>query len=140
MVLKCDKTYYDRRQLTTHIASIHDQLKEYACNLCSKRFNAKEGLTRHVKHFHEKSKASICTLCNKTLSRASSLQYHIESAENTFRMTRCNRLDPLLWYVFALFEIRTNFLALMSYVIRKVIFRTKQFKKKNDLLTKYYIL
>ena len=39
--------------LNTHIATVHEEMKPFKCDLCNAKFTSKQSLNRHIDSVHE---------------------------------------------------------------------------------------
>ena len=73
----CGKTFAQAGSLKTHIAMVHEGIKDHLCEKCSKPFASAGDLKRHIKDVHEKIKSNKCDKCEKYFSRADNLRYSL---------------------------------------------------------------
>ena len=52
----CKKRFSQKKNLSTHILSIHEGKKGFKCNFCDKSFSQKSCMTRHRASVHEEKK------------------------------------------------------------------------------------
>ena len=62
-----------------HINSVHEDQKNYKCDLCDKAFTQIWNLKTHINSVHEGLKNHKCDLCDKNFSEAGNLKKHIKS-------------------------------------------------------------
>ena len=63
--------------LKKHILAVHENVRDYQCDICKKAFPLKGDLNKHVQTVHEKIQAFQCQLCNHAHSSKSNLRKHI---------------------------------------------------------------
>ncbi|KAK7076532.1 hypothetical protein SK128_000862 [Halocaridina rubra] len=96
MEFKCphctNRTFVSEEGYTTHVASMHEGVKPYACATCGKRFAYQHSLRNHYA-LHEPPKEEreyLCQTCGKVFTHPSSLIYHRESSHNNGRLFVCH--------------------------------------------------
>ena len=55
----CHKTYYNRKNLRIHMASIHEGKKDFSCSICDYKTKSKQELERHDVTKHELNGQSV---------------------------------------------------------------------------------
>ena len=68
--------------MKTHVETVHEKARNYACNLCERRFGQKFHLAIHVSAVHEGKKPHACHLCTHKSARKSGLQRHLKTVHN----------------------------------------------------------
>ena len=63
------KAFKKPAKLRRHINSVHEQLKNYNCNLCDKAFSTIGTLKKHINIVHKGLKNHSCNLCNKNFGQ-----------------------------------------------------------------------
>ena len=74
---RCSAKYTSKRNLNTHISSIHEA-KKFNCGICSAKFNVKGNLDRHIQTVHEGKQPFKCNICDVCFGQRSSLKRHVE--------------------------------------------------------------
>lgn len=75
--LQCEKTFYNKSQLNTHIKSVHEKIKNQLCNYCGKSFYTIKDLQMHEKRHFEKSEK--CQQCESIFYCKSDLRRHTKN-------------------------------------------------------------
>ena len=71
----------NNQSLRNHVATIHENLKPYSCQICGENFSLNQKLKRHTETVHEeKTQKCVCDLCGKEYSHKSALKDHIAKA------------------------------------------------------------
>ena len=76
--------------LKYHFNVTHNSEKKHQCNICQKVFYIKSQLTSHVKFVHENKKPHKCDSCDKSFSQAGKLKVHINSVHNDQKDHKCD--------------------------------------------------
>lgn len=71
----CDKMFINLR---AHIQSVHENIRQYGCNVCTKAFAKKSGLDRHIITVHDKMKHWSCDVCDKRFGEKTLLTRHLK--------------------------------------------------------------
>ena len=74
----CGQNFQTLGDLTTHMKSIHDQVKKHKCFQCGLSFFQNDTLTNHIESVHGESSIHKCELCEKSFYRSAGLERHIE--------------------------------------------------------------
>mmetsp|Transcript_16336 Transcript_16336/g.28234 ORF Transcript_16336/g.28234 Transcript_16336/m.28234 type:complete len:307 (-) Transcript_16336:1295-2215(-) len=77
----CHKDFGQKSDLTRHVRTVHEGLKQFKCNICSKRFSGSASLKNHVRAIHENVRF-FCDKCGREFSRQDSLQRHLLNIHN----------------------------------------------------------
>ena len=88
---KCQKYFYDSRNLKLHIDTIHLKIKKYKCDECSKSFGRLNNLKCHVEIVHEKLKKFICNLCPRSFGHSGNLKNHIICVHEKSKKFQCDQ-------------------------------------------------
>ena len=80
--LKCDHpgcpyTSYYPANMKSHKAIVHDQIKNYNCELCEAKFYYEYKLKQHVETTHGSTKY-VCETCAKSYNRKDRLNAHVK--------------------------------------------------------------
>ena len=59
------------------MASVHEGLRPFGCDICGQSFSGKTVLNRHVSAIHEGSKPFECNFCGKSFGRKGTLEGHV---------------------------------------------------------------
>ncbi|XP_068247300.1 uncharacterized protein [Palaemon carinicauda] len=87
-----NRTFVTQEGYNTHVSSMHEGAKPFACATCGKRFAYQHSLRNHYA-LHEPPKEEReypCTTCGKVFTHPSSLIYHRESTHNNGRLFVCH--------------------------------------------------
>nr|VZI00404.1 unnamed protein product [Spirometra erinaceieuropaei] len=76
----CGKAFARNGNLKAHIQNVHKNLREYTCDTCGKVFAQRGTLKKHVDSIHKKLPMFSCDSCGKTFTQKGNLKTHI----NTF--------------------------------------------------------
>ena len=85
----CPKTFKDIRDLTRHVDSVHNKIKNHECPICKKKFAFINWRDRHHKQVHEKIKNYMCHICNKKFPQAQNLGFHISGVHEKLKPYKC---------------------------------------------------
>ena len=77
------------------VHSIHQDVKNFPCQLCSKRYNTIKSRNRHVKIVHEKSKPFACPKCDSAFVEKNKLTVHIKNVLEGCKY-ECDKCDKAL--------------------------------------------
>jgi DNA-directed RNA polymerase subunit RPC12/RpoP len=76
-------------KLEFHKRTVHEGLKDWACEICGKTYTLKEGLHKHVESAHENITYK-CDQCGKELTSQKSLQTHVAAVHEKKIEYNCN--------------------------------------------------
>ena len=80
----CGKLFYTSEKLKIHTKGVHERVFiKDQCDICNKTFSSHGYLSRHIKSVHEGVKDYKCTFCGKAYTEAGSVKRHIKSAHPT---------------------------------------------------------
>ena len=89
---QCEQTFCSNHSLKTHIRTVHENIKDFSCNVCSMEFSTVSGVKRHLLTHHDitDTKVTVFTLlslfcflyfiCSKTLSHICDEKYFVKDA------------------------------------------------------------
>ena len=80
----CQKDFFGKQGLKTHIKSVHKQIKE-KCGTCGKLFASPNVLRVHIKQVHLQLSRIKCHLCGKVYSKPEALRMHIKHVHDKIR-------------------------------------------------------
>ena len=88
---QCDEKFYDEKQRTKHLATVHISYEErpHVCDFCGQRFTMRGNLTRHTKLLHFNIETFKCAQCEKTFKRGYLLQGHVNLKHLGIKPFRC---------------------------------------------------
>ena len=66
------------REMSEHIKSTHDKIKDHKCDSYEQTFSQKSNLKRHIATIHETKREFSCDVCGKDFSSNSNLKIHIQ--------------------------------------------------------------
>ena len=101
----CPKTFKGRckkRDLKVHIATVHEKVKAFKCDLCDKKFGHTSSLSAHKRFVHQKERNFDCNDCSKQFSRKHDLYVHVKAVhqkEKDFDCPNCNKKFSLKSYL-----------------------------------------
>jgi DNA-directed RNA polymerase subunit RPC12/RpoP len=76
-------------KLEFHKRTVHEGLKDWACDICGKTYTLKEGLQLHVEVTHE-NRTYKCDQCGKEVTSRASLQTHMAALHERKIEYNCN--------------------------------------------------
>ena len=90
----CGQVCFSVAELIVH-QSMHNGIRNYACDLCECKFKLKGNLNRHIKNVHRIGlcKMFSCSLCQYSSPIKQDLQRHIEKMHNNPNGSRRKRED-----------------------------------------------
>ena len=68
-----------------HVTSVHENKKQFKCEMCDYYFSQKGDLKRHVTAVHENKKQFKCEICEFTCSQKGNLTVHVASVHKKIR-------------------------------------------------------
>ena len=87
---KCPKTFKTISQLRSHLhSSIHSDVKNYQCDICSKQFAAATNLRKHVNTVHHDIKNFKCPECDFRADSRRGIKEHYEPVHLGRRDHQC---------------------------------------------------
>merc|ERR1712000_581819 len=81
---KCNKNFANKRNLQTHINSIHLKVK-FSCEFCDYQSTEKGHLKTHINTVHLKLKPFQCDECDQSFGYSSALKTHVDSVHKKIR-------------------------------------------------------
>ena len=63
--------------LNIHVASVHEENKQFKCEFCGYSCFLKSTLKIHVESVHEKKKPFKCEICDKTFTNKKNMVTHV---------------------------------------------------------------
>ena len=69
----CQAVFTTTVSCKRHIATVHEENKQFECSECSKKFKDKSTLSTHIKGIHMDKKPFNCKICPKGFTRMSRL-------------------------------------------------------------------
>jgi hypothetical protein len=66
-----------KRHLVQHVKSVHDNVRDFKCNVCDFAANQKGNLVQHVKSNHDKVRDFKCNVCDFAASLKGNLATHV---------------------------------------------------------------
>ena len=76
---QCDTSFKNKSYLKHHIATVHDGIKTWECQICAKTFSYKNKLQLHISNVHEKQKPFKCSACDYSAGIKGNVTKHILS-------------------------------------------------------------
>ena len=89
----CKKTFTVKMGLRSHLNTIHNEERKFACVNCYFKAKSIVILNRHVERVHKNNLKHLCTHCNKKFFRAYDLRCHIHRVHKDIEGTKgqtCN--------------------------------------------------
>ncbi|XP_067932521.1 uncharacterized protein [Watersipora subatra] len=74
----CDKRFLRKAHLQEH-QRVHNNKKEFSCEICSSRFKTDSAKQKHMLYKHTNPKAFKCDRCKKCCSTKANLQSHMKT-------------------------------------------------------------
>ena len=65
-----------RQEVEGHISDVHENKREFKCEICSAAFNSKGRLNLHM-IVHDNKRDFSCSICSKCFKRKDNLKNHI---------------------------------------------------------------
>ncbi|XP_037933856.1 gastrula zinc finger protein XlCGF57.1 [Teleopsis dalmanni] len=88
---QCSKCFRQAVNLKNHITTVHEDKRQFPCQLCPKSFALKERLRLHMR-IHSGEKPYVCNLCDKSFARGGQLKQHqISHHKNSIKKFVCNK-------------------------------------------------
>jgi KRAB domain-containing zinc finger protein len=75
----CQKTFYSRSSIKSHMEVTHKDVADYNCTQCYRKFKTRSNLERHVKSVHENHKPWGCEKCGKMFKEKYKLEIHLHN-------------------------------------------------------------
>ncbi|XP_055326680.1 zinc finger protein 25-like [Sitodiplosis mosellana] len=87
---ECDKKFFSKKALITHLRTLKE--KKFKCKLCGKAFKQQGELTIHTRS-HTNERPFQCTICNKSYKTSSMRAAHMDShiSGKTFECQLCDK-------------------------------------------------
>merc|ERR1719365_430678 len=73
----------DADKLPVHVATVHDKLKPWKCEVCPLAFGTKSCLKLHVERVHMGLKPKACDHCTAAFNSATELRNHVAKAHTS---------------------------------------------------------
>ena len=96
MIFTCEKCNYETKEkhnLTRHIKSVHDKIKDFKCDKCEYVCSTICSLKSHIKSVHDKIKDFKCDKCEYVCSITSHLKEHIKAVHDKIKDFKCDKCD-----------------------------------------------
>ena len=74
---KCDQSFASKRNLATHMLSVHSEDKNFGCPQCKYKAKSQLLITKHVRRLHKKERKHTCNICAKSFFEKWNLTDHI---------------------------------------------------------------
>jgi KRAB domain-containing zinc finger protein len=89
----CEKKFYSRSSILTHLLVTHKKIADFCCKHCNKNFKSSGNLVRHVKAVHEDKKTMkfTCEKCGRMFRERYQLEIHIHNHDATTKCKLCGR-------------------------------------------------
>lgn len=87
---QCGKSYATKSSLTTHLQSVHSDVKKFQCSECDKMFSRKCYLVVH-RATHTGEKKYTCEECGKSFAQKSTLNTHKNLHTSTHKCPECGK-------------------------------------------------
>lgn len=84
----CDKAFKLQKSLMRHVRLVHENIRNFECEVCNKRFRENHGLKMHMSvHSNERFQ---CPKCQKLFKLASTLKVHMDKRHTDAQAYVCN--------------------------------------------------
>jgi hypothetical protein len=94
----CNRPFARKEHVSAHLASIHDNQRQFQCDLCSANFNLRYSLLRHQRRcFTARATRFACSYCPASYSTAAFLKRHLNRKHYGELTTPCR--EPLLYHL-----------------------------------------
>ena len=87
----CDATFARKNKFTRkdnlniHIATVHEEMKPFKCDICKAEFRHKVNLNTHIAKVHEKMKPFKCDTCEAKFTQKSKLNTHVATVHEEMK-------------------------------------------------------
>ena len=71
--------------LKTHVQTVHEKRRDFACPYCAAAFGEAGSLKKHVQTVHEKRRDFACPHCAAAFGRACDLKRHVQTVHEKQR-------------------------------------------------------
>ena len=88
---KCDQTFASKRNLATHLISVHSEDKNFACPQCEYKAKSQLLITKHVRRLHQKERKHMCNICGKSFFEKWNLTDHIVAVHQKKKPYVCDK-------------------------------------------------
>jgi hypothetical protein len=89
----CDFKCSENCTLQRHIKAVHDQIKDFECEKCDFKCSTNEILQNHIKRVHDQIKDFECEKCEYKCSSNGDLQGHIKAVHDQIKDFECELCD-----------------------------------------------
>ena len=83
----CDKVYYDKKTLMTHMENHSD--RKYECDICHQKFHHNWLVNLHKRNVHTE-KSHLCEICGKSFKSKGILSQHCDTVHSTKCRYKCD--------------------------------------------------
>ena len=80
-------------ELKQHMASVHEEIKSFKCEICNYSCFKNIGLKQHMASFHEEIKPIKYEVCNYSCSKKGELKQHVASVHEEMKLFKCEVCD-----------------------------------------------
>ena len=80
--IKCNDSFYAKKELEVHMKTTHQSINYITCQECNKEIK-ETSLKNHIKSVHENLKNHKCDLCKKYFSAKNNLQKHVQGVHGS---------------------------------------------------------
>lgn len=85
----CSGSFTSRRDLETHVRTVHEKLRPYKCPHCDSHFGTKSNLNTHTKSVHEGKRPFPCVACTMAFKTRGNLETHVLTVHEHKRPFSC---------------------------------------------------
>eukprot|EP00190_Bangiopsis_sp_CCMP1999_P001065 CAMPEP_0198732666 /NCGR_PEP_ID=MMETSP1475-20131203/37809_1 /TAXON_ID= ORGANISM="Unidentified sp., Strain CCMP1999" /NCGR_SAMPLE_ID=MMETSP1475 /ASSEMBLY_ACC=CAM_ASM_001111 /LENGTH=225 /DNA_ID=CAMNT_0044495809 /DNA_START=298 /DNA_END=975 /DNA_ORIENTATION=- len=86
----CSGSFTTRRDLETHVRTVHEKLRPHKCAHCDAHFGTKSNLNTHTKSVHEGKRPFPCEVCNVAFKTRGNLETHVLTVHEQKRPFKCD--------------------------------------------------
>mmetsp|Transcript_2981 Transcript_2981/g.5699 ORF Transcript_2981/g.5699 Transcript_2981/m.5699 type:complete len:396 (-) Transcript_2981:276-1463(-) len=87
---RCASRFKRKRNLSEHIALVHEKLRPFVCLTCKLSFGKRSNLSKHVRIVHEKQRPFSCEICGASFGQRSHVQSHVRTVHNREKPFHCS--------------------------------------------------
>uniref|UniRef100_A0A7S1XBV5 C2H2-type domain-containing protein n=1 Tax=Compsopogon caeruleus TaxID=31354 RepID=A0A7S1XBV5_9RHOD len=87
---RCPSRFKRKRNLSEHVALVHEKKRPFACSTCDMRFGKRSNLSKHIRIVHERQRPFSCEICGSSFGQQSNVQSHIRTVHNGERPFHCS--------------------------------------------------
>ena len=96
--MKCDKAFLRQKHLKEHILRLHESKRDFLCQECKSTFKTKGDLKMHF-NVHLNSRKYKCDLCVKTFRNLSTLKEHTKGVHDNTKDFKCDQCEKSFTFI-----------------------------------------